>query len=115
LRESGGLKRLLEDASSTFCSQAETEITSPIESLRPKLSAQVQDSFLDPGAPDYRLRMVRTSYDPAPPMFIKVARCIGATISVAVHLVFTGNSGPAGGGHGKRECFCFDDCGASTT
>jgi hypothetical protein len=115
LRDSGGLKRLLEDASSTFCSQAEAEITSPIESLRPKLSSQVQDSFVDPGAPDYRLRMVRANYNPTPFMFTKGVRCIGATIRVAVHLVFTGTSGPAGGAHGNRECFCFDNCSASTT
>lgn len=112
LREAGGLKKLLEAAASQFCSQAEDEITNPIESLRQKLSAQVQDLFFDQAAQDYRLRMVRVSYDPATPMVTKPVRCLGATIRVAVHLVVATHSGPA---NSNRHCFCFDDCGAATS
>ena len=115
LRDGGGLKHLLENASSQFCSQAEPEITSPIESLRPKLTSQLRGLSLDQTANDYNFRMVNASYEPAPVMFTKGARCIGATIRVAVSLVFTGKSGGAGGAHGRRECFCFDDCGTNAT
>jgi hypothetical protein len=118
LRDGGGLKHLLDDASSQFCSQAEDEITGPVETLRPRLGAQVHDLFLDQGVQDYGLRMVRASYNPDPPMFTKFARCVGATIRVAVHLVATGTSGGAGGsyGVGNKECFCYDHCsGAPTT
>lgn len=113
LREAGGLKKLLEAAASQFCSQAENEITNPIESLRPKLSAQVQDLFFEQEAQDYKLRMVRVAYDPATPMEVRTYRCIGATIRLAVRLVVTG--GTAGSALGNRNCFCFDNCPAGTS
>ncbi|HEY0349241.1 MAG TPA: hypothetical protein VGC60_13910 [Pyrinomonadaceae bacterium] len=112
LREGGGLKHLLENAASQYCSQATDEIIGPIESLRPRVSAQGQDLFFEQGTRDYGLRMVRVSYNPAPPMFTHTLRCIGATIRVAVHLVATGHSGPA---RGNKECFCYDSCGAAAT
>ena len=117
LSEGGGLKHLLEEAASQYCSQAQNEITGPVEGLRTRLGAQVHDLFFDQAAPDYRLRMVPASYDPAPPVFTKGLRCIGATIRVAVHLVATGTTGGAGGAHGNKECFCYDNCGtgAATT
>jgi hypothetical protein len=112
LREGGGLKHLLEDAASQYCSQAENEITGPVESLRPRVSAQVQDLFFEQAAQDYKLRMVRVAYDPATPMVTKPVRCLGATIRVAVHMVVATHTGPAGS---NRQCFCFDRCGSPTS
>jgi len=117
LREDGGLRHLLESAASQYCSRAGDEITGPIEGLRPKLKAQAQDLLFDRAGPNSGFRVVRASYNATTPMFVKPLRCIGATIRVAVHLVATGTTGPAGGNRGNRECFCLDRCpsGAAAT
>src|ERR1043166_3695745 len=110
LRESGGLKRLLEGAASSYCSQAESEITGPVETLRTKVAALGQPRDFGQPAQDYR--MVQASYEPAAPVFTHTLRCLGATIRVAAHLVGStiahGNLGQTpSGASSNRQCFSF--------
>src|SRR6266850_6060149 len=86
VREGGGSKHILEDASSQFCNQAESEITDPIDRLRPKLGARVQQFLFDQMAETLGADMVRVSCHPAAPTFKYALRCTGSIIRVLVRM-----------------------------
>ena len=106
LRDGGGAKRLFEEASSQFCSQAQREITDPIETLRPKL-AQVQES-------PFELRFVLASYQPPTPKFGDAQRCTGSMIRLAARWI-VGKSIIEGQASKNFDCFCLHECGTTAT
>jgi hypothetical protein len=105
LRDGGGARRLLEDASSQFCSQAQREITDPIETLRPKLSARAQD-------PPFELRFVLASYQPPTPKFGDAQRCTGSMIRLVARMI-VGKSIIEGQASKNFDCFCLNECGSA--
>jgi len=108
VRENGGAKRILEDASSQFCSQAEREITEPIDRLRPKLSAQVQDLFLD-----QRTQTPKISHHAPVPVFKYALRCTGSIIRILGRMV-VGKDQFEGQAYKNWECFCLEECGTAS-
>jgi len=111
VREGGGSKHILEDASSQFCNQAESEITDPIDRLRPKLGARVQQFLFDQMAETLGADMVRVSCHPAAPTFKYALRCTGSIIRVLVRMA-AGKDTTSGKAYENWECFCMEDCTA---
>lgn len=107
-RETGGPKRLLAEASSSFCSGTTSEITGPVESLRRKLSAQVRDSSFDQG-------LVRVSYAPEPPVFQKAFRCLGSIARVYGRMIIGDKNYENSQAYKNWDCFCFDTCSSPAT
>lgn len=109
LREGGGPKRILEDASSQFCNQAKNEITEPVERLRPKLSAQTQQLRF----PTSALSFVGASYQPPAPAFKYAFRCTGSIIRILARMA-VGKDQFEGQAYKNWECFCMEECGTAS-
>lgn len=101
VQKMGGLRRIFEDAVTQLDSQAADEIVTPLSHLRAKVAAL---RFDDSQA--LRWRMVTAGYSPSTyvPADRRSARCIGATIRYAAHIIVSNNAAP--NLSSNMHCYC---------
>lgn len=103
-----GFKRILEEAASGLSNDA-TQISSPLDALRNKVTAQSQESIYDTHNSALASRRVRVAYTAEPVMFGLRLRCRLASIRVGLSGAFRG---PVGGqaspaAAAAYNCYCF--------
>ena len=101
-----GFKRTLEDAASQLSSDAD-EISRPLDLLRNRVRAQVQDSVFEPRNSTLALRAVPVAYNSAPAMFKTGVRCRIAYLRGGISGAFGGR--PSDNAINAINCFCYAD------
>ena len=107
-----GFRKTLEEAASGISNDA-SQITSPLDVLRNKVSAQVQDSISEPGKSVLASRILRVSYNPAPAMLAHSLRCNVAWFRSGITAAFSGSgSTPTQRAGNAVHCYCYADAAA---
>jgi hypothetical protein len=102
-----GFKKSLEEAASGLSNDA-NQISSPLDVLRNKVSARVQDHISEPGKSVLASRVVRVSYNPASAMLAHNLRCNVAWFRAGITAAFSGSGyTPTDRSHNAVDCYCY--------
>lgn len=98
-------KRLLEDAASNLSNET-NQISAPVEALRSKVQAQMQDRLNDRGESDLARRAIRVAYTPTPAVLALNLMCRMAYLRAYVTKAFSRDLLPSERSNNAYQCYC---------
>jgi hypothetical protein len=103
-----GFKQIIDNAASRLSSDAD-EISQPLEPLRNRVKAQVQNSVFESGNSVLALRAVAVAYEPSLALTATSFRCRVSLLRMGLSRAFGNTGGPSNGSVNAVNCFCLDN------